>query len=30
MLTKIMRTVLIASAIALTGAAQAAEVKIGF
>ena len=30
MLIKIMRTVLIASAIALTGAAQAAEVKIGF
>ena len=30
MLTKIMRTVLIASAIALTGTAQAAEVKIGF
>lgn len=30
MLTKIMRTVLVASAIALTGAAQAAEVKIGF
>ena len=30
MLTKIMRTALIASAIALTGAAQAAEVKIGF
>jgi branched-chain amino acid transport system substrate-binding protein len=30
MLIKIMRTVLIASAIVLTGAAQAAEVKIGF
>ena len=30
MLIKIMRTALIASAIALTGAAQAAEVKIGF